>query len=76
MNKTSSKKFNVALIAIIAFSLSSCSYFDVNHTVKLEVAPSEDATTQEIVDATPNGLQGDIENARYTSERLRNNDEN
>ncbi|MCK5040988.1 MAG: hypothetical protein KAR62_01780 [Sphingomonadales bacterium] len=68
-------KTNMALIAIAAFTLSSCSYFDTEHTIEVETSHDQIITTGDLVDSVPDGLIGDTENSRQTSERLRNNDE-
>jgi len=76
MNKTPSSKTNFSIIAFTALALSGCSYFDINHTVEVPKSTSLATTTEELIDSVPEGLIGDTENARYTGESLRNNDEN
>lgn len=75
MTKTTPAKTNLTLVAVTAFALSSCSYFDTNHTIEVEKSATDATTTEELVDRIPEGLVGDTENARQTGERLRNNDE-
>lgn len=63
------------IIAISASTLSGCGYFESNNTLDVLKRPDDTPYTKELIKSLPEGLRGDTENARYTGERLRNNDE-
>ena len=75
MKKSISSRVGMALILVSALSVSGCSIYDKTGSLGVAEGPDNTPYTEDIIDNVPDGLVGDTENKRQTTERLRSADE-
>ena len=75
MKKSIYSRASVALILVSTLAVSGCSMFNKAKSLDVEAGPDNTPYTEDIIDNVPDGIVGDTENKRQTTERLRSSDE-